>query len=313
MRRRRHRRGRTRLRGHTTRGGLPCPPARINGVQLYWELSAGAASPSSWCTAPGATTTTGRRWCPALSSSLARRDLRPPRPQPQRAPCRARAASTRTWRTWPALIEHLFGGPAHVVGNSFGAAISLRLAVAASGTDPQPGRARAAAVRPARRRGRESSRRWLPCANASRPWSPLLQAGDMRGGARRFVETIAFGPGAWDAVAAGHARHVHLQCADLAGRAAGARIADRWTWSDWPSFHGARPAEPGRAEPALLPGWWWSAWPRRCRTRARYRFEQAGHVPHLSHPDEYVRVVTDFIQSSAHALLPKAPPAASAA
>ena len=31
----------------------------------------------------------------------------------------------------------------------------------------------------------------------------------------------------------------------------------------------------------------------------RYRFEQAGHVPHLSHPDEYVRVVTDFLQSSA--------------
>jgi pimeloyl-ACP methyl ester carboxylesterase len=96
-----------------------------------------------------------------------------------------------------ALIEELKLGPVHVVGNSGGATIALKLACARPSifrsliihepplldfktSDPSL----AGLLSEGKRRAEAVVR--------------LLEAGDKAGGARLFVETIAFGPGAWD-------------------------------------------------------------------------------------------------------------------
>ncbi|MGH9263266.1 MAG: alpha/beta fold hydrolase [Acidimicrobiales bacterium] len=98
-----------------------------------------------------------------------------------------------------ALIEHLGGGPAHVVGNSYGGSITLTLvasrpdlvasavahepplfAVLDGTDDPDV----AAEVRGIRQRIDAVVR--------------LLDSGHHEGGARRFVESVAFGPGSWE-------------------------------------------------------------------------------------------------------------------
>jgi pimeloyl-ACP methyl ester carboxylesterase len=83
--------------------------------------------------------------------------------------------------------------PAHVIGNSGGAAIVLKLAAAESDLF-----ASLVVHEPP-----------LICMIQDHPMVPMvrqrigavvemLRAGDMEGGARQFVETIAFGPGMWD-------------------------------------------------------------------------------------------------------------------
>lgn len=98
-----------------------------------------------------------------------------------------------------ALIEHLGDGPAHVVGNSYGGSITLTLVAArpdlvasaiahepplfavVDGTDdPEV----AAALRGARQGLAEVM--------------AILDTGDLEEGARRFVDTVAFGPGSWE-------------------------------------------------------------------------------------------------------------------
>jgi pimeloyl-ACP methyl ester carboxylesterase len=94
------------------------------------------------------------------------------------------------------LINELGFAPAHVAGNSFGAAIALRAAARRpdvfrslivhepplfpllAGTEFEPALG-------------EVQRRIEPVV-------ALLEGGDHEGAAQLFVETIAFGPGAWD-------------------------------------------------------------------------------------------------------------------
>jgi pimeloyl-ACP methyl ester carboxylesterase len=124
-----------------------------------------------------------------------------------------------------------------------------------------------------------------------------LTAGDWTGGARQFVETIAFGPGAW---------------AELPEDVRQTFVFNAPTWLD--EIHdpealeidlsGLRPL----AAPALLTIGDQSApfFPFVVDRIAavmpqatRRTFAGAGHVPHLSHPEEYVRVVTEFVSGRA--------------
>ena len=103
------------------------PNSRINDVQLYWELSGDGSEPvvlvhGSWGD--------HHNWdavVPGLSRQLRvatydrRGHSRSQRPAGQ-------GRIDQDVDDLAALIELLFSGPAHVVGNSFGAAISLRLA-----------------------------------------------------------------------------------------------------------------------------------------------------------------------------------------
>ena len=168
--------------------------ARVNGVELYYEVS-GSGEPlvlvhGSWGD--------HHNWDPVVvplaeSFRVVTYDRR------------GHSASERSAKQGSvfedaddlaALSDHLELGPAHIAGNSFGAVIVLRAATRRpdifqsliahepplfpllAGTELEPALA-------------EVQRRIGAVVE-------LLEASDHAGAARRFVETIAFGPGAWD-------------------------------------------------------------------------------------------------------------------
>jgi pimeloyl-ACP methyl ester carboxylesterase len=120
-----------------------------------------------------------------------------------------------------------------------------------------------------------------------------LRSGDMVGGARRFVEELAFGPGAWD---------------QLPATAQETFVANAPTWLDemgdphfltldlttLPAFDRPTLVSKGDASPPMF-----SPIADRVAdsisTASRHTFVGAGHVPHMTHPDDYVRTVSAFI------------------
>jgi pimeloyl-ACP methyl ester carboxylesterase len=270
------------------------PTSPVNGVQLYWELSAGAGEPAILVHGSWGDHHNWAQVVPALSSSLSlatydrRGHSRSERPPGQ-------GSIHQDVADLAALIEHLFGGPAHVIGNSFGAAIALNLAV----QRPELIRSLVAhepplfgllegetAVQPALAAVQERIAAVVH----------LLQAGDFEAGARRFVETIAFGPGAWD---------------QLPQATRDIFVFNAPTWLDELQEHGWNTLDLQRLSafpaPALLslggesPPFFPLVVERVAAALPHARkhlFPQAGHVPHLSHPGEYVTVVSDFIHSA---------------
>jgi pimeloyl-ACP methyl ester carboxylesterase len=267
------------------------PTSRINGVQLYWELSEGRGEPvvlvhGSWGD--------HHNWdsvVPALSRTLhvatydRRGHSRSERPSGQ-------GSIDEDVADLAALIEDLFSGSAHVIGNSFGAAIALRLA------SQRPELIRSLLAHEPPVFGLlEGETQVQPALAAVRERItavvPLLQAGDFAGGARRFVETIAFGPDAWDQLPQAtrdtfvfnaptwldELQEPESMTLDLKRLSAFSAPALLSLGGQSPPFF---PLVVDRVSAALPHA-------------DRYRFEQAGHVPHLSHPDEYARVVSDFI------------------
>ena len=94
------------------------------------------------------------------------------------------------------LIEELRLAPAHVVGNSFGAAIALRLA----GQRSDLFRSLVVHEPPllGLLEGRPEFQPMLePYEQPIQAVAELLRSGDFAGAARQFVETVAFGPGTW--------------------------------------------------------------------------------------------------------------------
>ena len=120
-----------------------------------------------------------------------------------------------------------------------------------------------------------------------------LEAGDMLGGAQRFVEQVAFGPGAWD---------------QLPPQAQETFVANAPTWLDemrdpdfltldlatLESFDRPTLVTKGDASPPMF-----SPIADRVAdaisTASRHTFTGAGHVPHMTHPYDYVQHVSSFI------------------
>jgi pimeloyl-ACP methyl ester carboxylesterase len=269
------------------------PTSAINGVQLYWELSRGGGEPvilvhGSWGD--------HENWMPvlpALSNSLniatydRRGHSRSERPPGQ-------GSIQQDVADLAALIEHVFGGPAHVIGNSFGAAIALNLALrrpelirslvvhepplfALLEGDP--------AVQPALAAVHERAAAVVA----------LLEQGRHEQGARRFIETIALGPGAWD--------QLPQSTRDIF-------VFNAPTWLDEQREPGWMALDLDRlaafSAPVLLsfggqsPPFFPLVVQRIAKALPHARqnvFQEAGHVPHMTHPAEYVQVVQDFIRS----------------
>ena len=270
------------------------PTLRVNGVRLHYELS-GAGEPmvlvhGSW--------TDGRTWAhvaPALARSF--RLLTYDRRGHSRSARPAGQGSVREdVADLAALVEALGLAPAHVVGGSFGGSIALRLLVdhrelirtvqaheppLLDLLDDDP----AGATALAEAWGRIDA------------VAALLDSGDAEGGARLFIEAIALGPGGWD------------ERLSPEGRAM--LVANAPTWLDEVRDPEAfalpleRIREPDR--PVLITVGEESS-PSLARAAERLVagvrgaegrvLAGAGHVPHLSHPEGYARMVSRFAVSA---------------
>lgn len=195
-----------------------------------------------------------------------------------------------------ALIDILGIAPAHVVGNSGGSAVALHLAaerpdVFRTLVVHEPALigmlARNGEVIPA---VEEAGRRVAAVVE-------LLARGQDEAGARLFVETIAFGPGAWNELPP-ELRHTFVNNAPT--------FLDETRDADWDALD---LAALGRfTRPSLVSYGTTSApfFPIIVKKVAGALpnaelsvFDGAGHVPHVSHPREYVEKVRTFIRRHA--------------
>jgi pimeloyl-ACP methyl ester carboxylesterase len=271
------------------------PSDRINDIELYWELSGDRGEPvvlvhgswgdhHNWDAVAPAFAATGLR----VLTYDRRGHSRSERPTGQ-------GSIDEDVDDLAALIQHVFHGPAHVVGGSFGAAIALRLAAQA----PQLIRS-LVAHEPPLFALLDDDPTLQPALAEVRDRIDMvvarLRTGDNEGGARRFVETIAYGPGAWDTLPQAtrdtfvfnaptwldelqEPTALHMQLDLLANFAAPTLLTLGGTSPPFFPLVVKRVA-------AAIP------------YARQHVYPDAGHMPHLSQPEEYVRVVRGFIATA---------------
>ena len=194
-------------------------------------------------------------------------------------------------RDLAALIEHVDAAPAHLAGNSLGATICLRLVASrpdlvASVSAHEPPLFALLAGDPVWAPGVEELQRRVGEV------LELIERDRTPEAAERFIEDVADGPGAWDLLPPEERQSLIRHAATFAEENAdpgiyGIELASL-TEVTTPVLLTGGAASPPLFEPVLE---------RLAATlpRAeRHRFPVAGHVPQLTHPDEYVEVVTDF-------------------
>ena len=263
--------------------------ACVNGVDLYYELT-GTGTPlvlvhGSWVD--------HRSWnfvAPALAESF--RVLRYDRRGHSRGDRpRAQGSIREDVADLAALIEHLDLAPAYIAGNSWGATITLRLA--AERRDLFRGLIGHEPPLFVLLIGDPTSAPLLAEVNARiAAVIELLEAREHEAAAQRFVETIAFGPGAWNELPRDlretfvfnapafldecrDPEQLSIDLASLGGFPHPAQLSDG---TESPPFF---PRVIGLIVDALARG-------------RRYTFPDAGHVPRISHPDAYAEAVRAF-------------------
>jgi pimeloyl-ACP methyl ester carboxylesterase len=190
-----------------------------------------------------------------------------------------------------ALIEQLHLAPAHILGNSFGAVIALRLAAT------RPELFRSLLVHEPPLLGIVGSSPPPPPIQAAqtriRAVVDLLQKGEMEAAAHQFMDHVAFGPGAWQQFPP----QMRRTCVDNAPT-----FLDEER--DPESRTIALPDLAGFSRPTLLTQGDQSApfFPVIMDELAeaipgaeRQTLVGTGHVPQVTHPGEYVRTIESFI------------------
>jgi pimeloyl-ACP methyl ester carboxylesterase len=170
----------------------------VNGIQLYWELTGNAGEPlvlvhGSWVD--------HHNWdavVPLLSQAF--RVLTYDRRGHSQSERPASPGSiAEDVADLAALIEKLGLAPAHIVGSSMGGSIVLRLA----GERPDLFRSLIVNEPPLMSLLAEvpNGQAMLQTIKARiDAVVELLETGDLEGGVRQFVETVAFGPGVWEQI-----------------------------------------------------------------------------------------------------------------
>jgi pimeloyl-ACP methyl ester carboxylesterase len=273
------------------------PTASINGVQLYYEMHAHRGEPlvlvhGSWGD--------HQNWAaivPLLIEHFQvvtydrRGHSRSERPASQ-------GSVREDVADLAALIEHLGIGPAHIMGNSFGASIALGLA----GARPELFRSLIAHEPPLL--GLLSNEPTLQpllreATQRTNAVLALLRQGDLAGGAVQFVETVAVGPGGW---------------AQLPVAMQETAIHNAPTWldemqdPDWLAIDlavlGRFPHRAllthGDQSPPFFPAIVGKLATATSRAELRH-LAGVGHIPHVSHPTEYAQLVRSFIADTAAA------------
>ena len=194
-----------------------------------------------------------------------------------------------------ALIEGLGHAPAHVAGNSFGASIVLGLAARRpelfrSITVHEPPLMAIVADDP------ESMAQLRSTMTSIDAVTDHLRKAEDEQGARLFVEEVALGPGMWDQLPAPQ-RETFVTHAQT--------WLDEQTDPSWAvlDLDGLSAC----TVPVLLsrgstsPPWFSTVLERLAAAlpnTQRQTFEGAGHIPHITHPQEYATVLTGFIRTA---------------
>jgi pimeloyl-ACP methyl ester carboxylesterase len=262
------------------------PDTEINGARLHWQLTGEAGNPlvlvhGSWGDHHG--------WdlvVPALAKSF--RVLAYDRRGHSLSARPAAQGSVREdVADLAALVEHLDLAPAHVVGNSFGGVIALRLAA------ERPDLFRSLLVHEPPLLGLlddPAARKQLQAVGERmRAVLDLLARGQMEAGARQFVETIALGPGAWAQLRdtfvfnaptfVDEERDPESRTLDLSAVAGFARPVLLTQGERSEPFFSLIVERLARALP----------------TAQRRTLPGSGHVPQVTHPEEYVQLIEPFI------------------
>jgi pimeloyl-ACP methyl ester carboxylesterase len=280
----------------------------VNGTELYYELAGASSVPMVLVHGSWADHHTWDAVVPMLSQRF--RVLtydRRGHSHSARAP--HRGSMYEDAMDLAALVDALDLAPLYVVGNSFGGSVGLLLATLRPDlfrgiTVHEPPLFRVLAEDPSLRPA------FLGFVERTAAVAAMLRAGDAAGGARAFVDTIAFGPGAWEMLPApiqqtfiANAPTFLDEMEDPAGMtldlAALARVPAPalFTRGDRsPPLFPAVVARLARAVPHAL----------------QHLFVGGGHAPHLSMPKAYVAVVNAFLIDHAEDALPQPDRAATA-
>lgn len=191
-----------------------------------------------------------------------------------------------------ALIEALDCAPAHVAGTSFGASIAIGLAA----RRPELIRSLTAHEPPLMSLVADRS----DLVALMQPVQATLQAvvervasGDVAGGARQFVEEVAFGPGAWRQLPA-PIRQTMVSNAPA--------LVDEQRDRAWTDVN-ARALTQLPMPVLLTQGDQSPAWFPAIVAELAHLVEHAevntyagaGHAPHITHPCDYVPAITEFL------------------
>jgi pimeloyl-ACP methyl ester carboxylesterase len=273
------------------------PTNKINGVDLYWEMTGTAGEPlvlvhGSWGD--------HHNWDSVVAelSKNFRVVTYDRRGHSQSERLTGQGNTEEDVADLIALIEILNLSPAHIAGNSFGAAITLKAATW------RPDIFQSLIVHEPPLFGiikDETFRQtMLPVLNSRiEAVMDLLEKKKDDEAAKQFVETIAFGPGAWEqlpsqmkAIFVHNAPTFYDEILDP-----GSLVMDTGGLKNF-----TKPAllTHGTQSPpfflmvmdilkAVLPH------------AKHFTFEGAGHVPHLSHPAKYIEVVTAFCRENSKA------------
>jgi pimeloyl-ACP methyl ester carboxylesterase len=268
--------------------------AKINGIQLFYELSGTGGIPLVLVHGSWASHHTWDLVVPRLPESF--RVLAYDRRGHSESQRPTGQGSVREdVADLAALIEHLGLAPAWVAGNSFGASLTLRLA----GERPELFRGLIAHEPPL-----------FSLLGADPAVAPLLEevgrriggvveriaSGDPAGAAEQFVDTVALGPGSW-AQLPSHLQQTFIENAptflDEANDPELLAFNLRWIQAfSRPSLLTIGDQSPPTFAPVVaklsgvlpnvevvtLPG--------------------AGHIPHVTHPDAYVEAIMAFIRKN---------------
>lgn len=268
------------------------PEAKVNGVRLHYELD-GTGEPlvfihGSWGD--------HANWAPvvpglAASFRVLRYDRRG-HSQSERLP--GQGSVHEDVADAAALVEHLGLAPAHVVGNSYGSCIALRLAA----VRPDVVRSVAAHEPPffgLLRGTPQGDAAVAEMQKAAAPVLRLIEEGRHGEAAERFMDEIALGPGAW---------------ATLPPALQRVMTHNAPTWLD--EYHDpdalsvATPEALGLERvkaPVLLsdgdqsPPFFAQILERltaRLPGATRHTYAGARHIPHITHSDAFVATITAF-------------------
>jgi pimeloyl-ACP methyl ester carboxylesterase len=191
-----------------------------------------------------------------------------------------------------ALIESLGLGPVHLVGNSYGASISLGVAarrpdLVRSVTAHEPPLIGIATP------GSALATELGPVVAALETVAAAVGRGNAEAAAEQFVEEVALGPGSWQLLPLENRQTMVANAPMIID------VVDDPHSSEPPRL--AEIAAPvlltdGAASPPWLPAIVEAL--AATADVARHTFAGAGHVPHLTHPAEHVAVARSFIEST---------------